>query len=236
MEKYQIIERYGGVLKEEPLSCLDNDLIYKNNCVLEAVSPYFGYYNEASHSSQPHMLYFVLADYYSLEKLMRATVKIQKKVKFPIDAVSGTISMFNQTCYVIRLLDLQNYSHISMLQELYEEEGLMFKKREKIFKNEMALIKLRRFFVLKSLGDGLYLEDGHPNIGFFEIPRHIPWDEFKAITTEAKYDTDILYFDAALAYTYEHCKIGDMVRIYREHLTEDKLRAIRHRYLKLIGE
>jgi hypothetical protein len=235
MEKHQIIERYGGVHKEEPLSCIDNDLIYKGNCVLEAVSPYFGYYNEASQGTRPHMLYFVLADYFSLEKLMRATVKIQKKVKFPIDAVSGTISMFNQTCYVIRILNLQNYSHISMLQEFYEEEGLMFKKRAKPFQNVMGVIKLRRFFSLIPLSEGIYLESDHPNIGFFEIPKHIPWEEFKTLTTEVKYDTDLLYFDAATAYTYEHCKITDMVRIYREHLTKEKLEAIRNRYLKLIG-
>ncbi len=44
MENTTIIERYGGVLKEEPLTCVENDLILKNTCVVEAVSPYFGFY------------------------------------------------------------------------------------------------------------------------------------------------------------------------------------------------
>jgi hypothetical protein len=234
MEAPNIIERYGGVVKEEPLSCIQNDLILKNTCVIEAVSPYFGYYNELKTSTKPQMVYFILDGYFSLEFLMRATVKIQQKVSFPIDAVTGSITMHNQTCNIIRFLNLKNYSHITMLQQMYIEEGLKFKKISKSFENEMGMIKLRRFFSLIPIGDGMFLEHCQPNIGFFVIPRNIVWEDFKKITTEVKYDTDLLYFDAARAFMYENRNITDMVRIYRENLTEEKLATIKNRYFKII--
>lgn len=235
MEKPIAIDRYGGVLKEEPLSCVTNDILLKNTCVLEAVSPYFGYYDESPHTNRPKMLYLILADYFPLEKLIRASVRVQQKVNFPIDAVTGTVTIFNQTCYVIRLLNLENYSQIQIAQEHYEKEGVDFKAHGKKFQNEMGMIKLRRFFTLLPFGDGVYKEKNEPNIGFFEIPSKIPWESFKKITSEVKFDTDLLYFDAATAYMYQHRGIVDMVRIYRENLDEEKLRMIRDRYYKIIN-
>lgn len=235
MDAIRLTERYGGVIKEEPLSCISNDLILKNTCVIEAVSPYFGYYNEVKSNSQPKMVYFILDGYFSLEVLTRATIKVQQKVKFPIDAVTGTITMNNQTCYVIRFLNLDNYSHIQMIQQYYIDEGLSFKKKTMSFSEQMGLIKLRCFFNLKPMGEGIYLDEEKTNIGYFEIPHNIPWEDFKKLTTEVKFDTDLLYFDASRAYLFERCSIIDLVKIYRENLSPDRLMAIRDRYLKLIG-
>ncbi len=234
MKTSDIIERYGGVLKEEPLSCITNDILMKNTCVLEAVSPYFGYYDETPRTNRPKMLYLILAEYFPLEKLIRATVKVQEKVKFPIDAVTGTVTLFNQTCYVIRLINLQNYSQIHMVQELYDKEGVQFKSPGKKFENEMAMIKMRCFFCLHPYNDEIYIDQDKPNIGFFKLPYYIPWDDFRKITSEVKFDTKLIYFDAATAYFYHNKAVDDLVRIYRENLDEEKLRMIKDRYLKVL--
>lgn len=234
MDNQASIERYGGIIKEEPLSCVDNDIILKNTCVFEADSPYFGYYNEVPHTSKPHMTYFILDKYFSLEFLMRATSNVQKKVKFKIDCVTGSITMFNQTCYVIRFLGIENYSHIALLQEKYLEEGITFKKKSRTFQHEMAMIKLRRFFSFIPAGEGMFLESNQPNFGYFALPEYINWENFKKLTTEVKYDTGLLYFDAASAYVFQNNGIMDMVRIYRENLTKENLKAIKDRYLKLL--
>lgn len=219
---------------EEPLSCITNDILMKNTCVLEAVSPYFGYYEETPRTNRPKMLYLILSEYFPLEKLIRATAKVQEKVKYPIDAITGTVTIFNQTCYVIRLINLQNYNQIHMVQELYDKEGVQFKTSGKKFKNEMGMIKTRCFFSLHSYGDGTYIDQDEPNIGFFELPYHIPWDCFKKITSEVRFDTKLLYFDAATAYFYHKKGVVDLVRIYRENLDEERLRMIRDRYLKVL--
>lgn len=234
MKNMHIIERYGGIIEEEPLSCIENDLIMNNTCVLEAVAPYFGYYNEVKSTTKPYIVYFILDGYFSLEALSRATVALQKKVSFHLNAVTGTINLLNQTCNVIQILNISNYSHISLIQQLYIDEGLVFKKKSNDFQNEMALIKLRNFFNLIPLENGLFIEKKQPNIGYFTIPKNIDWEAFKKLTIEVKYEADLLYFDAARAYMYEGCGITDLVRIYRENLTSDRLLAIRDRYFKLV--
>jgi hypothetical protein len=180
------------------------------------------------------MLYLILSEYFPLEKLIRATVKVQEKVKYPIDAVTGTVTLFNQTCYVIRLINLQNYSQIHTVQELYDKEGVLFKSPGKKFENEMGMIKMRCFFSLHSYGEGIYIDHNEPNIGFFKLPYYIPWDDFRKITSEVKFDTKLIYFDAATAYFYQSKGVVDLVRIYRENLDEEKLRMIRDRYLKIL--
>lgn len=235
MKKPEVVNRYGGVLKEEPLSCVTSDILMKNTCVWEAVSPYFGYYDETPRTNRPKMLYLILAEYFPLEKLIRATVNVQAKVKFPIDAVTGSVTVFNQTCYVIRLINLQNYSQIHTVQVLYDKEGVQFQLPGKKFENEMGMMKMRCFFSLHSYGDGIYIEQDEPNIGFFELPYYIPWDSFKKITSEVRFDTELIYFDAATAYFYHNKGVVDLVRIYRENLDEAKLRMIRDRYLKILA-
>lgn len=235
MKPNNTIERYGGIIKKEPLSCIENELILKETCVVEAVSPYFGYYYEVKSSMQPHMVYFVLNGYYTLEHLTRATSKIQKKVNFPIDAATGFISLLNQTCYVIRFLNLRNYNHIKMIQQYYMDEGLLFKKKKLKLENQMALIKLRRFFKLKNIGNGLYMDQNQESTGYFVIDSNIEWEQFKQLTQEVKRNTKLLFFDAARAYIYEERQITDMVRIYRENLTHETLETIKERYLKVMS-
>ena len=181
------------------------------------------------------MVYFVLDGYYTLEHLTRATSTIQKKVNFPIDAATGFISILNQTCYVIRFLNLRNYSHIKMIQQYYMDEGLLFKKKKLKLENQMGLIKLRRFFKLKKIGNGLYMDQDQESIGYFVIDRNIEWEQFKQLTQEVKRNTKLLFFDAAQAYIYEERQITDMVRIYRENLTHETLETIKERYLKVMS-
>ena len=235
MSGQNVIEYFGGITKEEPLSCVENDLLLKNTCVLEAFSPFFGYYSQVQYSTKPQVLYLVTEEFVSLETIIRITLTIQERVKFPIDAITGNVTLFNQTCPVIRLFDIPKYNQIAILQELYRDHGIIFKKKVKSFQNEMAMIKNHRFFSLIPLGDGAYLEHANPNFGYFTIPERIEWKDFRKLTTEVKYDTELLYFDAATAFIYKNRVINDLVRIYRENLTADKLIAIKNKYLKLMG-
>ena len=235
MKSNHIIERYGGITKEEPLSCLENELTLEGTCVFEATSPYFGYYNEVKSGTQPHMIFFILDEQFTHEHLVRVTSKVQKKVDFHIDAVTGSINILNQTCYVIQFLNLTEYSHIEMVQQRYIDEGLVFKGKPQNFTTQMGLIKLKSFFKLNEIGDGLYLDHKLENIGYFIIDNNIEWEQFKQITKEVKQNTKLLFFDASRAYFYEGEQIIDMVQIYRENLTRENLETIKDRYLKLIN-
>jgi hypothetical protein len=236
MEDSRIIERYGGVTKEEPLTTLDSKLVMANTQVMESKTPFSGYYNDGPQTETNAYLYFVLDGHHPFETILRATHNVLKKVNYPFDATPGSTSMNNRTCQVIRVKQVKRYCQISHLQELFQNEGVKFKKHFSNIKEEMVLIRLQKFFYLDPLGEDMYLDQAQPNVGYFVSPNYIKWNDFKAMTVKAKYETDLLFFDAATAFFYENKKIVNLVRIYKEDINAEKLRLIKNRYIKLITE
>ncbi|MFO7998547.1 MAG: hypothetical protein R6U86_06135 [Bacteroidales bacterium] len=235
MENVNLIERFGELTKEEPLSSLAQDLVMPDTVVLEATSPFFGYYNDAPMANKEPYLFFVLEECHGISTLFRASLEVGKKVNYRFTADLGTVSILNQNWPVIRVRDCKKYCRIKRLQQLFGAEGLKFKKGHKKIVDQMAVVQLQKFFHLQPVGDQIFLDGRDSNKGYFVLPRYVNWDAFKELTTEAKYDTSILFFDAASALYIENKSITDMVRIYREHLSIEKLQEIRARYLKLMG-
>lgn len=234
MKTISICERFGGLTKEEPLSCIDDDMLLPNTCVLESITPFHGYYNEVPGSDKPLYLYLMLEGTCSFEKTLRATLNIRKHFKHPFDAVAGYVTIYGKRNPMIRIRDLDEFSHLGLLQKAYLDEGIVFKRKIAKIKNENALISLTKFFYLEPIGELLFFDKSQPHHGYFIIPKYVPWEEFKGLTKEVKFDTDLLFFDSATAFFCENKNIVELVRIYRENLTADKLMAIRERYLKLL--
>lgn len=235
MENQSVIERFGGVTKEEPLTTLGNDLVLANTQVMESKTPFFGYYNDGPISQTGAYLYFVLDGPHSFETILRATHNVQKKVNYTLDCTPGTTSMYTHTCQVIRVKQLKQYGQISHLQWLFQQEGILFKKQFAMLKGEMVLIRLQKFLYLVPLGEGMYEDEQEKNVAYFTTPGYIAWDAFKNLTLRVKYHTDLLFFDAATAFFYENRQIVNLIRIYKEYMNVEKLKPIRDRYLKLIN-
>lgn len=234
MTEPNAIERFGGHLKEEPLTCLEDEIIAPNTCVLEADAPFFGYYNEMPVSSKPQYLYCALSGRQSFESIARATQNVRKKFKKNFDAAEGEITFFGTTCQVIRIRNLQKYSDIHTLQSLYLDEGIMLRKKTRKVKNAMAMIRLRKFFNLQPVGQNLFLDSVQEHHAYFIIPHQLDWNNFKEITKEVKYDPAFFHFDGAICFIYEQGEVKDMIRIYREHITAEELKAIRDKYYKVM--
>lgn len=236
MESSETIERFGGLTKEEPLACIEDNILLPNTCVLESVEPFSGYYSEVLSNHKPQYLYLMLDEAYTFESITRATLKVREMFRHPIDVVTGRITLFNQTVQMLRVRNLDQYNHISVIQEYYQDMGIHFKKKTKKFVKESGIIQLDKFFYLGPLGDNMYVDQSQPHHGYFLIPQPIEWGMFKELTKEVKFETDLLFFDAATCYFFEGQKIYDMVRIYRENLSLDRLKAIKERYLKLLSK
>lgn len=236
MKSHAIIERFGELTKEEPLSTISDDLILPETVVLEAVSPFFGYYNDAPLSQKEPYLYFVLDECHSLNQVCRAAVSVRKTLTHPLYADFGNVKMNNLSLPVIRIKGIEKFCRIRHLQHSFIEAGITFKKSLKKFNFEMSVISLQKFLRLQEVGEGLYLDLDEPSKGYFVIPKYYEWEQFKSLTKQAKYDTSILYFDAAQAVIIESNQITDLVRVYRKDLAVEKLAAIRNRYLKVLDQ
>ena len=235
METTSLLERYAELTKAEPISTLDSDLTLPDTVVLEAVSPFYGYYNDAPLAEKQPYVYLVLDACHSLHTITRAVVNIRPRITHGLTADMGSLRLGNQTLPVIRIRDIKKYCRIAHIQKLLLDEGIGLKKSIGPVKNEMALISLQKFLLLEPAGDGLYLDKVDANKGYFTIPKYLDWPSFEQLTKEAKFETSILYFDAAQAVIFEYKTLTNLVRIYREMLAVEKLSAIRDRYLKLLA-
>ncbi len=235
MSIQKIIERFGALTKEELLTCLDSDLILPNTCVIEADAPFAGYYSEMPHASKPHYLYCMLGAHHSFESVMRANQSVRAKYKKHFDAALATISVYGSTCQSIRIRNLQNFSDISLLQQYYQDEGISLNKKTRQIKSAMAIIRLKKFFFLEVVAEGLYMDRAEPHHGYFVIPSQIDWGRFKDITREVKFDPKYFHFDGATCHIYENEHVIDMIRIYREHITTEELMALRQKYYRVLG-
>lgn len=231
----QTIERFGWVTKEEPLSCLVDDNLHLNIGILESVAPFFGYYADEPGKEKPDYLYWVLDQWYPLEQITRVLHHIRDHCHAGLDAAPGHIVITDDSFHVVRMRNLKRYNQIHAVQKMFEEKGIKLKKRYDRIQNQMGVIHLNKFFYLKPLEGGLYLEPGSPHRGYFKIPAYINWNDFKALTKEVKYETSLMFFDAARVAIVEDGKITELVRIYRENLNPEKLMAIRDRYLKILS-
>ncbi len=231
----KIIERFGGLLKKEPFSCVEKDILVKDTCVLESTSVFSGYYDH-TFGTPPLYLYLMLDGKPTFMHVARATEHVKEHVKFPFDAVFAEVT-FSETLssFAIRIRDLENYDQISDLQKQYAAAGLTLRKKNKQIQQLPGLIRLEKFFYLEPWGDGLYLDRQQDHHGYFTIPKYMKWDDFVNLTKEVKFDTNLLYFDAALACIFEAGKPINMIRIYKENLTKESLIATKNKYRQLMN-
>lgn len=232
-----MFDKFGGILKEESLSCIESGILLNNTCVLESVNPFVGYYSAIHGPTNPLYLYLMLEDHHHFEEIQRAIVHCKEKAGFIFEAAYAEITLPGYpTNGSIRIRNLHKYSQIETLQKLFQENNIRLKKKTNKIENINGLIRLEKFFYLEEASEGIYFDKMEAHHGYFETPGCITWKNFVELTKKVKQDTDLLFFDAAQAYFFEHYKITDMIRIYRENLTLEKMQAFRDRYLKYYSQ
>ena len=234
MKNSDVIEKFGGLVKMEPLTCLDDESLMKDACLFESSSPFKGYYDDVPDGNKPLYLFMGLDGLYTVDQILKATMNVRKKAGFTFDAAFGSVEIFEQSIPIIRIRDLGGFNNIKKLQKLYQAEGLKFKKKLKTIYKDDTIITLHKLFYLGDIGSGMYVDRSQPHHGYFIIPKYIDFSELIRLTREVKYDVSLLFFDAALAWYYQGEGMVNMIRIYRENLTTERLKAIRDSYLSLI--
>jgi hypothetical protein len=236
MENRATIERFGALTKEEKLTTTDPSLFANKYQVYESRAPFFNYYEDSPGLKLGTHVYLELEGYHSFETILRATLEIKKMVDFKFYATLGYLTYQNTTYQVIRLLGVDSYEKVSELQGLYELQVVRLKRSHTKLNDQMVVIRLEKFLHLKEVEGGTYFfDDAQPQIGYFKVPEYISWEKFKTLTREVKYETSLLFFDAATAYFYQNREIVNLVRIFKNDNSTDKLEAIRERYLKLLN-
>ncbi len=230
-EKYEV---FGTIEKEETLFVL-KDKIMPGTTVLEAIEPFPGYYHEIPDETMPVYIYLATRENYTWEDIMRAANTIKNKKQMGFETAKCYINLSGQTLTAIRLRHLKDYDQVAFIQEGFKACGIHMLEKPVKKEKDFCLIKLSKFFKLKKLEAGVYLDDSEPFHGYFEIPGKLEWKAFEEITRNVKYNWDYSKFDAALGTIHMESKLRNMIRIYSPKITAPYLLKCRDTYLERIN-
>ncbi len=221
---------FATIKKEEDVKSLSHSIL-KNTFVLEIIRPFPGYYyGGVEHkSSKPGNLFLILKKRTTAEFFYRAITNAKKYCTFELDAVMAEIQIYNTTYPAIRLNNVDDYSAIIEIQEIFAAEGFDFMRPKKI--EAKAFLKVFKFINLEVRGD-VYHNADNPNFVFFPLDKEVNWKLFEKTTMKIKNSVGSLKFDAALAVFFRKGYLEDAVRVYCKKFTDEQVQDIRRMYLE----
>jgi len=221
----------GTITKKEMLQSVDLEKC--KTLVLETSNAFPGYHgHNLPEKNIPGSLFFITKVHYSDENIVRAIGSIKKDEYPEFDATPCTVTYRNQDVYGIRFKNLK-YEYIKTVVKLFNEHDIFFKERKLVAPYD-SIIRIRKFFEIDSVEEGIYIDKNSENHYYVEIPKALSWDEFEKITYGIKHNIEDSNFDAALVFIYTKQGIKDMVRIYYADNNIDKLKVIKRKYLENI--
>ncbi|MCK5840411.1 MAG: hypothetical protein KAG99_11215, partial [Bacteroidales bacterium] len=173
-------------------------------------------------------------DFFNDDMFLRMTVRIKSAFNFEFDACLGQLYLNNELKSCIRLM-LNNYSIIPEIISAFENEGIVFSKNKKV-KPYNSVIRIKTFFRLEEIFQGIFKHVLKPEVHYLEIPSFLDWDTFEHITLSLKRNLDNRQFDAALAAAYTRTHMIELVRIYDKDCNLEKLKVIKEKYIQEINE
>ncbi len=231
MEQKKEIEVFGTLAKTEKVSTIDHKVV-SGSLVFEALKPFPGYYHEIPFDIKPVYLYLALEENYPLDKVIRASQKIEPAFAGKFDAGKGFLKVANDQYNVLRVRHLNNYDLIEKLQLSFYENGIRYlQKQKKNFEAE-AFIEIVKFLSLKLLDEDIWIDTREDFHGYIEIPRKLDWNKFREVSLSVKYNWDGSKFDAASGAFYYQGKLHEFVRIYSNKITTAYLKDLRKLYLE----
>ncbi len=233
MEPKNAIQVFGTLTKQETVLTID-EKVQTGTLVFEALAPFPGYYSETPDAAKPIYMYLALQEQYPLIDIIRATEKVEKVFHETFDAGKGFVQIYDATYNVLRIRHLNRYDLIGKLQDAYQQQGILFLKKQKKGLEAPATIKLVKFFNLTPLCEGIYIDNKEDFHAYLEIPREHTLDEFNELTNRVKYNWEESKFDAAMGAFYYQNRLHEFVRIYSNKLNPEYLQCLRKLYLEKI--
>ena len=233
MSKY--IEVTGNINKEETTEALLEHKL-KNTFVVIDDKPYPGYHYhkiDARMTEKSTTIFLVLNKRYTWASIIRATERVNQFLDESLQASYAELFLFNVPYYSIRLMGLKDLSLLGTIQKAYQEEGFVFMKNIRMSKPKVAFFKVKRFFDITKIDEGIYKDDEGRN--FIIINRKIKWELFRKMTQSVKMNMNNNNFDIVNGAFYMNHMLVDFIRVFDPKSDLERLREIRTAYQKQIN-
>ena len=234
MAKY--FEVTGNINKEETIHVLNENKL-KNTFVVIDDKPYPGYHYHKIDARMVELnttIFLITRQRATWASIIRATEKINMFLEEPIDASFSNLSLFNVPHYAIRIKGLKNMNELETIQKAYQEEGFEFMKNKRMMKPKTVFFKVKRFFDIKEIADGIY--EDKDGMAFIVIDKKIEWEMFRKMTMNVKRNLSDNNFDVVNGAFYMNHTLVDVIRIFKPEITIESLNEIRNMYQKEINK
>jgi len=144
------------------------------------------------------------------------------------------VTLYNMLNPCIRFKDLNTYDEMPAILKAFEAEGIEFMSNRKI-EPYSGIIKVKKYFLIEVISDFLFNDAEDPNMHYFSIPLQLRFNQFEKITLDLKHNLEDPKFDAALGTIFRKSGVIDVIRIYDDKCTPEKLNLIRTKYLQAIN-
>ena len=229
------IQSLGYLLKKEKLATLASDKPHPE-LLLESLQPYPGFYEEYflptnEREQRPKSVFMVIKnfDVCHEDDFIRMTMHIKRDHQIKFDAALSSIVLFNEHATSIRV-NMDDYSQLMELIKHYKQVGVKFQPARQV-KPYQSLIKIRRFFDLELMSEGIFKDKDKTDIYYLRVPLFMTWDEFEKVTISIRNNFDYKTYDAAQAAIYNKEGIIELVRIYDRKADLSKLQSLQQKYI-----
>jgi hypothetical protein len=230
MSQKILLETIGTIEKKEMLGPLGYDEL-----VLEAYHPLPGYHGTTvPDEGKPKSLLAITRSKYTEEKIIRVTHKIKNDHNFKFDGTPGMVTLYNMLNPCIRFKELNNYKDLPPILKAYESEGIEFMSNRNI-EPFTGIIKVKKYFLMEAISDDAFKDAEVEGIYYFSIPVQLRFNQFEKITIDIKHNIENPKFDAALGTIFRKSGLVDLIRIYDDKCTLERLEMIRSKYIQAIN-
>lgn len=231
MSQKILIETIGTIEKKEMLGPVGYAEL-----VLEAFQPFPGYHGTTVPDNvEPTSLFAITRSKYTEEKVIRAIQRIKSEPGMAFDATPGMVTLYNMLNPCIRFKNLKSYDEMPGILKAFEDDGIEFMSNRNI-EPFTGIIKVKKYFLLEVVSDFIFNDVDDKYMHYFSIPVQLRFNQFEKITLDLKRNLENPNFDAALGTIFRKSGVVDMIRIYDDKGTPDRLEMIRSRYLQAIND
>lgn len=226
----EIRELIGKITLQENISPIERNKV-NGTFVIHIPNPLASYYSRFTEVNRPNSIVFVTKEPVSFERILRATKIINHEQGLGLNGAKCEVMIGRHKYSGIRVMGIDRYTNINMVQNAYINAGFECHKNVRLGKGTDALIRVNKFFNFVDVEEQIYRSPNNKDRFYFEIPKHMTWDEFREITFDIKNNISVSNYDIAKGIIYEKDGITDVLRVIKPNITVDMVKQIRAKYI-----
>jgi len=219
----------GKVTFEEKVNSVKSGM-HSSALIIDVPNPLVSYYTRFTDIKKPNSIIFITKEVASFETILRATEKVNLAHSLQLEGAKTEVKLGRKLLHGIRLKGIDRYTSIDEIMTHFIAEGFNFSTNKKIKENELAIIRVNKFFDLEEVDATIFKSTTIENEYFFKINQIMNWDNFKVKTLSIKHNIQTSGYDIAKGILYNNGKINDVVRVVGSSLSLALVKEIEAKY------